>query len=194
MENVEQKAKLLAETIAMLRAVLISSPLGVKFDKLYRDYKQLTGKTILYRELGFQKLEFFIQSIPDVARAERGADGEWILRGIASEADRHVAKLISKQKKPKVRKSAKFMISRNVSRPRPEPARFNTPVKQSRRPPFQSQRYIAPRFQKLQPNTQSREKNTASYRPTTTVGPTDLRHKIRGLLFLLIQWARLRHT
>ena len=185
MENDEQKAKLRAETIAMLRAVLISSPLGVKFDKLYRDYKQLTGKAIPYVELGFPKLEFFIQSIPDVARAEKGSNGEWTLKGVASQADKHVAKLISKQKKPKVRKSAKSMMFRNVTRPYSQPARFNTPVKQTRRPPVQNQRPLAPRFQRLQA-AQSQQREKGATRPTT-VGGTDLRQKIRGLLFLLIK-------
>lgn len=185
MENDEQKAKLRAETIAMLRAVLISSPLGVKFDKLYRDYKQLTGKTIPYKELGFPKLEFFIQSIPDVARAEKGGNGEWTLKGVASQADKHVAKLISKQKKPKVRKSAKSMIFKHVPRPYSQPARFNTPVKQTRRPPVQSQRPLAPRFQRLHAmQSQQREKDANSQ--PTTVGGADLRQKIRGLLFPLI--------
>lgn len=175
MNNSDVNAKLRAETVAMLRAVLISSPLGVRFEKLYRDYRQLTGKTIPYQALGFPKLEFFIQSIPDVARAEKGANGEWTLKGVASDADKHVAKLISKQKKPKVRKSAKLMMFKRANRAVLQPLRFNTPVKETRRSPVQSQRsyiHVAPRFQRLQ-----EQGGNSSY--SRTSGVTDLRPKLR---------------
>ena len=135
-----------AETIAMLRAVLISSPLGVPFQKLYRDYKQLTGKTIPYKELGFDRLEYFIDNIPDVARAEKGPTGEWTLKGIPTAEDKHVAKLISKQKKPRVRKSAKSFAKKPVKSFGP-PKKTHTPV----RPPPGGRKVtsLPPRFAKV---------------------------------------------
>ena len=148
----DTKEKLLRETEAMLRAVLISSPRGVRFEKLLRDYRELTFKTIPFRELGFPRLEHFLQSIPSVARIEKGPDGEWIVKGVASDADKHVAKLISKQKKPTLRKSAKsiFPKRRVMSRP----SRMSTPVrKPAPRPPIvrMSSKYIPPpRMQRLQ--------------------------------------------
>ena len=144
----DTKEKLLRETEAMLRAVLISSPRGVRFEKLLRDYRELTFKTIPFRELGFPRLENFVLSIPSVARAEKGPDGEWIVKGVASDADKHVAKLISKQKKPTLRKSAKsiFPKRRFMSRP----SRMSTPV---RKPAPMSSKYVPPpRMQRLQEN------------------------------------------
>jgi hypothetical protein len=148
--NMDTKEKLLRETEAMLRAVLISSRRGVRFEKLLRDYRELTFKPIPFRELGFPRLEHFLQNIPSVARIEKGPDGEWIVKGVASDADKHVAKLISKQKKRTRRKSAKsiFPKRRVMSRP----SRMSTPVrKPAPRPPIvrMSSKYV-PRMQRLQ--------------------------------------------
>ncbi|CAB4010147.1 Hypothetical predicted protein [Paramuricea clavata] len=155
--NMDTKEKLLRETEAMLRAVLISSPRGVRFEKLLRDYRELTFKTIPFKELGFPRLEHFLQSIPSVARVEKGPDGEWIVKGVASDADKHVAKLISKQKKPTLRKSAKSMFPKR--RVMPRPPRMSTPV---RKPPPRlaisrtTSKYVPPpRMQRLQ-ETQNR--------------------------------------
>ncbi len=146
------KDKLLRETEAMLRAVLISSPRGVRFEKLLRDYRELTFSIIPYEKLGFPRLENFLQSIPSVARVERGPDNEWVVKGVASSADQHVAKLISKQKKPTLRKSAKSMISKR--RVTPLPPRMNTPVKKPPPRPSASKTsskfVLPPRLQRLQ--------------------------------------------
>ena len=143
--------KMLRETEAMLRAVLISSPRGVHFEKLQRDYKELTFKTIPYKELGYPNLETFLQNIPAVARVEKGPDGEWMVKGVASDADKHVAKLISKQKKPSLRKSAKSMIARR--RATPSPMRINTPVRKPAPRPHSSKPsstyQTPPRFLKM---------------------------------------------
>ena len=158
-DNASDKEKMLRETEAMLRAVLISSPRGVRFEKLLRDYKELTFKVIPFKELGFPRLENFLQSIPSVAKVEKGPDGEWVVKGVASDADKHVAKLISKQKKPSLRKSAKSMIAKR--RINPLPLRINTPVRKPvQRPPAprtSSGFELPPRMQR-QKQMQSRNK------------------------------------
>ncbi|CAB4006904.1 Hypothetical predicted protein, partial [Paramuricea clavata] len=153
--NMDTKEKLLRETEALLRAVLISSPRGVRFEKLLRDYRELTFKRIPFKELGFPRLEHFLQSIPSVARVEKGPDGEWIVKGVASDADKHAAKLISKQKKifkPTLRKSAKSIFPKR--RVMPRPPRMSTPVrKPAPRPPISrmTSKYVPPpRMQRLQ--------------------------------------------
>lgn len=106
------KEKILEETHAMLRAVLISSPNGVVLQQLQSDYRLITGKNIPFKELGYSNLEKFLENIPSVATTLIGPDGRLIVKGVASNADKHVAKLIAKQKKPKVRKSAKLLMAK----------------------------------------------------------------------------------
>ena len=91
------------KTEAMLRAVLISSPRGVPVYRLDREYKAITFQSIPFRELGFGSLESYLRSIPHVASFAT-LSGETVIKGVASEADKHVAKLIAKQKKPKLKK------------------------------------------------------------------------------------------
>lgn len=94
------------KTETMLRAVLVSSPRGVPLYKVEREYRSITFEPIPYQKLGFKNLEGFLKSIPHVASIQRDRDGEMVVKGVASEADQHVAKLIAKQKKPKIRKSS----------------------------------------------------------------------------------------
>lgn len=109
----EQKKK----TEAMLRAVLISSPRGVPLRRLDREYKSITFSSIPFQEMGYHNLEHYIKSIPNVAVLTRDVDGEFVVKGVASESDKHVAKLIAKQKKPK--KKAKANSRRPVFVRRP---------------------------------------------------------------------------
>ena len=162
--NSVDKEKLLRETEAMLRAVLISSPRGVRFEKLLRDYMAITGKTLPFEELGYPSLENFLLSIPSVARTEKGPDGEWIVKGVASDADQHVAKMISKQKKPSLRKSAKSMIAKK----RDNPPRNMFPVRKPvPRPPTRparkaSSKFVPPRMQRQQQAKDSQGRNNVA--------------------------------
>lgn len=117
--------ELIKKTETMLRAVLISSPRGVPLYRLDREYSSITFEPIPYKKCGFKALEDFIRSIPKVARIEKDRDGETVVKGVPSEADQHVAKLIAKQKKPKLRKSA----SRPARRPMASSLRFSSPAK-----------------------------------------------------------------
>lgn len=123
----EQKKK----TEAMLRAVLISSPRGVPLRRLDREFKSITFSSIPFREIGHASLESYIRSIPNVASLTKDLDGEMVVKGVASESDKHVAKLIAKQKKPKKRSKplAKPRRPTFVSRPyASRPVAVNRPV------------------------------------------------------------------
>lgn len=113
-ENMEALKK---KTEAMLRAVLISSPRGVPLRRLDREYKSITFSSIPFQEMGYHSLEHYIKNIPKVAMLSRDVDGEFVVKGVASESDQHVAKLIAKQKKPK--KKAKANSRRPVFVRRP---------------------------------------------------------------------------
>lgn len=117
--------ELLKKTETMLRAVLVSSPRGVPLYRLDREYRSITFEPIPYQKCGFRTLEDFLRSIPKVARIGKDRDGETVVTGVPSEADQHVAKLIAKQKKPKIRKST----SRPARRPRALTSSVYTPAK-----------------------------------------------------------------
>jgi hypothetical protein len=71
----------------------------------------IVGSKIPYQELGYESLDQFLKSIPDVS-VSRGHGGEMILNAIPSKNTEHLAALVSKQKSAP--KKHKFS-SRNVS-------------------------------------------------------------------------------
>lgn len=91
------------KTTVLLRSVLVSSPRGVPLSQLNKEYRVFSYSNIPFKEMGFNSVETFIKSIPDVASLKRNNDGQLVVVGIASESDKHVAKLIARQKKPKKR-------------------------------------------------------------------------------------------
>jgi tudor domain-containing protein 1/4/6/7 len=101
-----EKAELLRKTKSMLRSVLLSAPRGVVAKRIQSEYRSLTGKLIPYQELGFSSLQAFLDSIPDVISSGLGATGEMTYFGRADSSTEHIAKLVAKQKKGKVRRAA----------------------------------------------------------------------------------------
>ena len=145
-----EEEKLLKQTKSMLRAVLISAPRGVVARRLQEEYKSITGTPIPYQRLRYCSLEDFLRSIPDVIRASPGATGELTFFGEADESTAHIAKLVSKQRKPKLTRARvpppprpvypqqnKFFGHRSPMKPfGPGPVHFSS--QGPRRPPQQS--------------------------------------------------------
>lgn len=113
MEELKKKTRVL------LRSVLVSSPRGVPLSHLNKEYRVFSYSNIPFKEMGFDSVESFIKSIPDVASLKRDNDGQLVVVGVASEADKHVAKLIAKQKKPKKRSKPAVKLRR------PTPAKYS---------------------------------------------------------------------
>ena len=132
----EEKKK---KTEALLRAVLISSPRGVPLRRLDKEYRTVTFSSIPFQEMGYHSLEHYIKSIPSVAILTRDVDGEFVVKGVASESDQHVAKLIAKQKKPKKKAKANSRRPTFVRRPKvvPRPAMVTRQVFMTRPPVIQ---------------------------------------------------------
>ncbi|KAL3890207.1 hypothetical protein ACJMK2_002499, partial [Sinanodonta woodiana] len=101
MADIERQLKMIK---SMLRSTLISSKEGIPARTLLRDYENLTQEPLSFKSLGFSSLEEFIQSIPDVVEVRRNAAGEIILHAVADESNKHILKLVSKQKMKKTRK------------------------------------------------------------------------------------------
>ncbi|CAH1786229.1 unnamed protein product [Owenia fusiformis] len=99
-----QQAALLSETKKDVRAFLISDPKGRSIDEIKRDFRDILGKPLPYRKLGYVNEEEMFRDMPDVCSLmwERGI---LILKGIADETTRHIQKLVLNQKrKPRSRR------------------------------------------------------------------------------------------
>ena len=143
------------QTKSMLRAVLISAPRGVVARRLQAEYKSITGTPIPYQRLGYSSLEDFLRSIPDVIHDRPGATGELTFFGVADSSTEHIAKLVSKQRKPKLSlarstppraffpRQNKFFGHHSPMKPGgPGPAHYSSSG--PRRPPQQSSIRIVP--------------------------------------------------
>lgn len=96
---------MLERTSKDLRSVLISAPRGVPLRMLLNDFKMVVGSELPYRQLGHQRLEDFMRSIPNVVRVDRGPTGEPTCFAIADAATSQIARFVATQRKPKLKKS-----------------------------------------------------------------------------------------
>ena len=87
-----------------IRALLISAPLGVPAHIFSKDYRQMNGKEVPYRDIGHRSLDDFIMSIPDVVRVAMGPTGMVTFYPIATKETEHIMNMIRKQKKPSIKK------------------------------------------------------------------------------------------
>ncbi len=99
-----QQEKLLERTRKDLRSVLISAPRGVPVRLLLTDFKMVLGCELPFRQLGFQRLEDFIKSVPDVVRVDR-VNGEYTCLAVADASTSQIARFVATQKKPKLKRS-----------------------------------------------------------------------------------------
>ena len=88
-----------------IRALLISAPLGVPAHIFAKDYRQMNGKEVPYREIGCRTLDEFIRSIPDVVRVGMGPTGLVTFYPVATKETQHIVNLIKRQKKPSIKKA-----------------------------------------------------------------------------------------
>ena len=88
-----------------IRALLISAPLGVPAHIFAKDYRQMNGKEVPYREIGHRSLDDFIMSIPDVVRVGTGPTGLVTFYPIATRETQHIVNMIRRQKKPSIKKA-----------------------------------------------------------------------------------------
>ena len=93
----EDPSYLLNQTKRFLRSALLSSKGGVPAAQVYHDYRELVGEGIPYRKLGYDSLESFLTSVPDVCRMTRRPNGEVVVIAVADESTKHIQDLVSKQ-------------------------------------------------------------------------------------------------
>ncbi|XP_050394342.2 tudor domain-containing protein 5 [Patella vulgata] len=86
-----------AEVEKHIRAVLLSSPVGLTIQELRRDYNDFIGSPLPFRSFGYHDLEDYITDIPEILTVT-WQDGKKVLRATADETTRHIEKLVSRQK------------------------------------------------------------------------------------------------
>ena len=96
--------KLLDRTCKDLRSVLISAPRGVPLRLIQSDFRMVLGYELPFKQLGFQRLDDFISSVPDVVRVE-WSNGEHTCLAVADASTSQIARFVATQKKPKLKKS-----------------------------------------------------------------------------------------
>ena len=62
------------EVKSCIRSVLLSKPKGIKVSMLLKDYRELIGEKLMYRQYGCDSLETLLSAIPDAARYEDSFD------------------------------------------------------------------------------------------------------------------------
>ncbi|KAK9880650.1 hypothetical protein WA026_011889 [Henosepilachna vigintioctopunctata] len=88
-----------SEVKKVLRSLLVSSALKVTVCSLKKDYYDVEGRDIPFKELGYNSLQHFLHSIPDVLQIKGTSDHAEITL-VVSEKTAHVNELVMKQKKP----------------------------------------------------------------------------------------------
>ncbi|KAJ7334434.1 P granule organization [Desmophyllum pertusum] len=105
------------EVTKNVRALLISAPSGLTVAEIQRDYNNMIGKPLPFREMGYKAPLDLLKDLPNVTRPT-WENGVLVLRGIADAATRHIASLVARQKKSTAKRRTR------VTSHRPEP----TPV------------------------------------------------------------------
>ena len=88
-----------------IRSLLVSAPRGVPANLFAKDYRSMNGKELPFRDLGYARMEDFILSIPDVVRVGNGPTGLPTFFPVATRETQHMVSLVSRQKKPALKKS-----------------------------------------------------------------------------------------
>ena len=88
-----------AELKKRVRALLISSKQGCTPNGLLKDYRSAFGEGLPLNEFGYRGVMGMAEDMPDVVRIQQQGGGYGVLlRGVADESTRHIAKMVSRQK------------------------------------------------------------------------------------------------
>lgn len=90
------KAKIMKEVKIVLRALLLSAPMGLTAGEIERDFSGAQGYGVPYRQLGYNSTSDLVEDLPDVANCvwERG---HAVFRGVADKSTKHIQSLVSRQ-------------------------------------------------------------------------------------------------
>lgn len=90
------KAKIKQEMKIVLRALLLSAPMGLTAVEIERDYREAQGYGVPFRELGYNSTSDLVEDLKDVASCQ-WERGHAVFHGIADKTTKHIKSLVSKQ-------------------------------------------------------------------------------------------------
>ena len=93
------------EVKKQIRALLLSSPVGLTLDELKRDYETFIGSPLPYRKLGYNTAEDFIRDVPETISLSH-KNGMLVLRTPSDSTTEHIERLVARQNIPKPKKYA----------------------------------------------------------------------------------------
>ncbi|XP_065698483.2 tudor domain-containing protein 5 isoform X1 [Patagioenas fasciata] len=101
-----KRAQLMEMLKKELRSLLTAAKEGLTPAQLEQEYVAMIGKPLPLRDLGFQSTLELVANMPEVVRVCPYEKGTFILKAIADEATKGIAKLVARQKSAKARKNA----------------------------------------------------------------------------------------
>ncbi|NXW83000.1 TDRD5 protein, partial [Alopecoenas beccarii] len=101
-----KRAQLMEMLKKELRSLLTAAKEGLTPAQLEQEYVAMIGRPLPLRDLGFQSTLELVADMPEVVRVCPHEKGTFILKAIADEATKGIAKLVARQKSAKARKNA----------------------------------------------------------------------------------------
>ncbi|NXU72892.1 TDRD5 protein, partial [Oreotrochilus melanogaster] len=126
-----KRAQLMEVLKKEVRALLLAAKEGLTPAQLENDYMAMVGKPLPLHDLGFQSTLELVANMPDVVRVCPYKKGTCILKAVADETTKAIAKLVARQRSAKARKGAgaKAAPASSPSKnPQSFPRRVKTPV------------------------------------------------------------------
>ncbi|XP_065504975.1 tudor domain-containing protein 5 [Caloenas nicobarica] len=105
-----------------LRSLLMAAKEGLTPAQLEQEYVAMIGRPLPLRDLGFQSTLELVADMPEVVRVCPYEKGTFILKAIADEATKGIAKLVARQKSAKARKNA--VVKADAASPSKNPQSF----------------------------------------------------------------------
>ncbi|XP_061201595.1 tudor domain-containing protein 5 [Neopsephotus bourkii] len=129
--DMSKKGQLLGVLKKEVRSLLMAAKEGLTPAQLEQEYMTMVGKPLPVRDLGFQSTLELVADMPEVVRICTYGKGTFILKAIADETTKAIAKLVARQRRSaKERKSAALRADAISSHKNPQslPRRGKAPI------------------------------------------------------------------
>ncbi|XP_041368343.1 tudor domain-containing protein 5-like [Gigantopelta aegis] len=98
-------ASIKTEVLKQIRALLLSSPVGLTLGELKKDYETFIGTPLPFRKLGYNTAEDFVKDIPETISIS-WKNGMLVLQTPSDSTTKHIERLVARQNIPKPKKYA----------------------------------------------------------------------------------------
>ncbi|NXC12884.1 TDRD5 protein, partial [Corythaeola cristata] len=127
---ISKRAQLMEMLKKEVRSLLMAAREGLTPAQLEQEYMAMIGKPLPLHDLGFRSTLELVADMPEVVRVCPYEKGTFILKAIADETTKTIAKLVARQKSARTRKNAaaKADAASPAKNPRSFPQRGRAPV------------------------------------------------------------------